>query len=389
MNRILITLLSLLTFMSMEASTMIADWRNYGGVKKTYTETKSFTAKQGDILQCQCSGVLQGNAYLKLYLTVNGIKKELVSYDSKSNLPNKNYKILFFQLTEDNNYTLTYEYYHAGGGTAYGAHARAYLISVAESDYNTPLSDGDEFHLDGFHYKYSNNGLYVCQCSYYQYDGDIVIPTTITYRGGSYVVKGIENEAFYKCTGISTVYLNDSISTMGSSVFERCTSLNEVNLSTNLTSIGDRLFLQCNNLTSVVIPSNITNIGTQAFYGCNNLLSVTSYAQTPPTVVSDVFYVYGDLYVPKGTKEAYKAADVWKNFNIIEMEDEAIYQKGDVNHDGSVTMADANLVVNYFLANDKTTFVGFDIVAADVNEDGYISMADANAIVNMFLGTGQ
>ena len=52
-------------------------------------------------------------------------------------------------------------------------------------------------------------------------------------------------------------------------------------------------------------------------------------------------------------------------------------------------MADANLVVNYFLANDKTTFVDFDIVAADVNEDGYISMADANAIVNMFLGTGQ
>ena len=71
------------------------------------------------------------------------------------------------------------------------------------------------------------------------------------------------------------------------------------------------------------------------------------------------------------------------------MEDETTYQKGDVNHDGSVTMADANLVVNYFLANDKTIFVDFDIVAADVNEDGYISMADANAIVNMFLGTGQ
>ncbi len=389
MNRILITLLSLLTFMSMEASTMIADWRNYGGVKKTYTETKSFTAKQGDILQCQCSGSLRSGAYLKLYLTVNGVKKALVSYDYNSNLSDRSFKILNFQLTEDNNYTLTYEYRHVGGGTAYGAHARVYLTSTSDNDYNTPLSNGDEFHLDGFHYKNNNNVLSVCQCSYYQYDGDIVIPTSITYRGGSYVVKGIENEAFYKCTGISTVYLNDSISTMGSSVFERCTSLNEVNLSTNLTSIGDRLFFQCNNLTSVVIPSNITNIGTQAFYGCNNLLSVTSYAQTSPTVVSDAFYVYGDLYVPKGTKEAYKAADVWKNFNIIEMEDETTYQKGDVNHDGSVTMADANLVVNYFLSNDKTTFVDFDIVAADVNEDGDISMADANAIVNMFLGTGQ
>ena len=275
MNRLLVTLLSLLTFMSMEASTMIADWRNYGGVQHTYTETKSFTAKQGDILQCQCSGSLRSGAYLKLYLTVNGVKKALVSYDYNSNLSDRSFKILNFQLTEDNNYTLTYEYRHAGGGTAYGAHARAYLISVAESDYNTPLSDGDEFHLDGFHYKYNNNVLSVCQCSYYQYDGDIVIPTTITYRGGSYVVKGIENEAFYKCTGISTVYLNDSISTMGSSVFEGCTSLNEVHLPTNLTSIGDRLFFHCSNLTSVVIPSNVTTIGSQVFYECKKLASVT------------------------------------------------------------------------------------------------------------------
>ena len=60
---------------------------------------------------------------------------------------------------------------------------------------------------------------------------------------------------------------------------------------------------------------------------------------------------------------------------------------GDVNHDGSVTMADANMVVNYFLATDKPE--GFDTTAADVNEDGYVTMADANQIVNMFLGANQ
>ena len=60
---------------------------------------------------------------------------------------------------------------------------------------------------------------------------------------------------------------------------------------------------------------------------------------------------------------------------------------GDVNHDGSVTMADANMVVNYFLATDKPD--GFDTTAADVNEDGYVTMADANQIVNIFLSGGQ
>ena len=58
--------------------------------------------------------------------------------------------------------------------------------------------------------------------------------------------------------------------------------------------------------------------------------------------------------------------------------------KGDVNGDGSITMADANAVVNYFLATDKPE--NFDVESADVNGDGDITMADANQIVNMFLG---
>ena len=60
------------------------------------------------------------------------------------------------------------------------------------------------------------------------------------------------------------------------------------------------------------------------------------------------------------------------------------YEPGDVNHDGVITMADANKIVNYFLATDKPE--DFDVKTADVNEDGTITMADANKIVNMFLG---
>lgn len=58
---------------------------------------------------------------------------------------------------------------------------------------------------------------------------------------------------------------------------------------------------------------------------------------------------------------------------------------GDANGDGQVTMADANAIVNYFLAEDKTT-VTIDATAADVNGDGDITMADANAVVNIYLG---
>lgn len=57
---------------------------------------------------------------------------------------------------------------------------------------------------------------------------------------------------------------------------------------------------------------------------------------------------------------------------------------GDANDDGSVTMADANLVVNYFLAEDKST-IDINITNSDINNDENITMADANAIVNIFL----
>ncbi|MBO5615663.1 MAG: BspA family leucine-rich repeat surface protein [Prevotella sp.] len=62
------------------------------------------------------------------------------------------------------------------------------------------------------------------------------------------------------------------------------------------------------------------------------------------------------------------------------------YILGDVNGDGSITMADANMVVNYFLATDPSTIANFNVAAADVNGDGSITMADANQIVNIFLG---
>ncbi|MCR5069521.1 MAG: BspA family leucine-rich repeat surface protein [Prevotella sp.] len=62
------------------------------------------------------------------------------------------------------------------------------------------------------------------------------------------------------------------------------------------------------------------------------------------------------------------------------------YILGDVNGDGSITMADANMVVNYFLATDPSSIANFNVTAADVNGDKSITMADANQIVNMFLG---
>ena len=95
------------------------------------------------------------------------------------------------------------------------------------------------------------------------------------------------------------------------------------------------------------------------------------------------------LTAPVGAKfENHAVCD--KDGNVVgSLKTVRISHLGDVNNDGAITMADANAVVNYFLATDKPS--DFDVDNANVNGDTdnngkpAITMADANQIVNMFL----
>ena len=91
--------------------------------------------------------------------------------------------------------------------------------------------------------------------------------------------------------------------------------------------------------------------------------------------------------MPATSIDDYQAADQWKNFFFIEK----FRVDGDSNGDDVVTMADANAMVNFFLAKGTsgTVFEDFDEEAADVNGDGEVTMADANMMVNMFLNQEQ
>ena len=59
--------------------------------------------------------------------------------------------------------------------------------------------------------------------------------------------------------------------------------------------------------------------------------------------------------------------------------------KGDVNKDGSVTIADVTALVNIILGKDNTEPYKYDHEAADVNSDEGISIADVTALVNIIL----
>ena len=64
----------------------------------------------------------------------------------------------------------------------------------------------------------------------------------------------------------------------------------------------------------------------------------------------------------------------------------ADYTKGDVDGDGVVDLADAVLVINYYVGKPVNKFVA---KAADVDGDGVIDLADAVRIVNFYVGKVQ
>ena len=157
-----------------------------------------------------------------------------------------------------------------------------------------------------FTYTVSNGTATITDCDSTA-TGKIIIPSIL----GGYPVTEIGEEAFYKCDGLTSITIPESITKIGDSAFEDCNSLVRVDISdisawckiefsgfmsnplyyannlylngslvTNLiipdsvTSISDYAFSYCSSLTNVTIPNSVTSFGDYAFYECNSLIRV-------------------------------------------------------------------------------------------------------------------
>jgi len=82
-------------------------------------------------------------------------------------------------------------------------------------------------------------------------------------------------EAFGKCTSLTSVIIPNSVEYLGPSVFQKCSGLTTVTIGSGVTTIWGWTFQDCTKLTSVIIPNNVTTIEESAFNGCTSLTSVT------------------------------------------------------------------------------------------------------------------
>ena len=76
------------------------------------------------------------------------------------------------------------------------------------------------------------------------------------------------------CSQITSVVVEDSVTSIGQYAFHNCTNLTSVTIPQNATSIGNFAFDNCSSLTSITIPSGVTSIGEDAFHYCRSLTTV-------------------------------------------------------------------------------------------------------------------
>jgi uncharacterized protein YjdB len=150
---------------------------------------------------------------------------------------------------------------------------------------------------------------------------------------------------------IKTAVLGSGVTTIGNYAFENIL-MTFVTISNSVTSIGECAFYGCSNLISAPIPNSVTVIGDYAFAGasltsltipasvtsfgwcsftCSKLTEIHSKKSIPVKLTkekeafNEVDKTTCKLYVPKGSSEVYRNANIWKDFfNIIEEDATAI-----------------------------------------------------------------
>ena len=120
-----------------------------------------------------------------------------------------------------------------------------------------------------------------------KYSGEVVIPESVEFNGISHSVTSIRG-AFSGCSGLTSVTIGNSVTSIGSSAFSGCSALTSVTIGNSVTSIGFGAFWGCSALTSVTIPNSVTTIGEGAFRGCSRLTSVT-IPNSVTSIGSDAF----------------------------------------------------------------------------------------------------
>lgn len=199
------------------------------------------------------------------------------------------------------------------------------------------------------------------------YTGQVIVPATIDVGGQQHAVVGVSPLACVYCSGLSSITLPEGLTQVGFGAFSDCSQLHTVSLPSSLTTLGDWAFYHdgaltslqlptllgrvsacafgfCTALADVSLPAQLQAIAPQAFYFCSSLQQLSlpasvdqigeyafaycsslqqfSLYDAPIAITPDVFEGVDvsqvRLVVPTDQLQAYRQAEVWNRFQIVD-----------------------------------------------------------------------
>lgn len=126
----------------------------------------------------------------------------------------------------------------------------------------------------------------------------------------------INNGAFTNCTSLEEIEL-PVVEKMGGSIFAGCTSLKKLIIPEGYKTIGSSILNGATSCKLLDIPSTVTYINQHIIWGVKDIMNIICRAIVPPTLNTSLGYngIPKAIYVPDISVNAYKAADVWKNYS--------------------------------------------------------------------------
>ena len=84
------------------------------------------------------------------------------------------------------------------------------------------------------------------------------------------LLRGIGDYAFYGCTNLDEINLNNNLTTLGVGAFAECINMYAVNIDppAGINYIGDYAFYNCRSLQTFTVPNNVIRLGNSVFENC-------------------------------------------------------------------------------------------------------------------------
>ena len=114
-----------------------------------------------------------------------------------------------------------------------------------------------------------------------EYQGEVIIPSSVTYNNKTYKVTCITRDAFQGCTNLTSVTIGSNVIGYDMDAFAGCTGLTSVTINSdalvnfNYNKDDGLKNLFGDQATSYIIGDDVTGIGRYAFRGCTALTSIT------------------------------------------------------------------------------------------------------------------